>query len=100
MPPVTETPGVVRYYTENFGRTDLQSRVLLDPKFTVSETATAYILLQRGRTYFENQSEMKEVRDRFTLVYSGCIEGHTAAEVFTAPVNSSAAVQPCGDLRP
>src|SRR5258707_4655756 len=31
---VTETPGVVRYYTEKFGRTDLQSRVLSDPKFT------------------------------------------------------------------
>jgi hypothetical protein len=97
---VTETPGVVRYYTEKFGRTDLQSRVLSDPQFTLSETATAYVILQRGRTYFENQNEMKEVRDRFTLVYSGCVEGHTAAEVFTVSANPSAAVKPCGDLRP
>jgi len=97
---VTETPGVVRYYTEQFGRTDLQSRVLSDPKFTVSETGSAYVILQRGRTYFENQNKMKEVRDRFTLVYSGCIEGHTAAEVYAVPANPSAAVKPCGDLRP
>ncbi|HXM47129.1 MAG TPA: glycosyltransferase family 39 protein [Pyrinomonadaceae bacterium] len=97
---VTETPGVVRYYTEKFGRTDLQSRVLSDPKFTLSETATAYVILQRGRTYFENQNEMKEVRDRFTLVYSGCVEGHPAAEVFSVPANPGAAVKPCGDLRP
>ena len=97
---VTETPGVVRYYTEKFGRTDLQSRVLSDPKYTVSEPGPAYVILQRGRTYFENQNEMKEVRDRFTLVYAGCIEGHTAAEVYAVPANSSAAVKPCGDLRP
>jgi 4-amino-4-deoxy-L-arabinose transferase-like glycosyltransferase len=97
---VTETPGVVRYYTEKLGRADLQSRVLSDPKYSVSETEPAYIILQRGRTYFENKNEMKEVRDRFTLVYAGCVEGHTAAEVYAVPANSGAAVNPCGDLRP
>ena len=97
---VAETPGVVRYYTEKFGRADLQSRVLSDPKYTVSGPGSTYVILQRGRTYFENQNEMKEVRDRFTLVYSGCIEGHTAAEVYAVPANPSLAVEPCGDLRP
>jgi hypothetical protein len=97
---VTETPGVIRYYTEKFGRTDLQSRVLSDPKYSVSETEPAYVILQRGRTYFENQNEMKEVHDRFTLVYAGCVEGHTAAEVYAVPANPSAGVNPCGDLRP
>jgi len=97
---VTETPGVVKYYTEKLGRTDLQSRVLSDPKYSVSETEAAYVILQRGRTYFENQNEMKEVRNRYTLVYSGCVEGHTAAEVYAVPANPSAAINPCGDLRP
>jgi hypothetical protein len=97
---VTETPGVVRYYSEKFGRTDLQSQVLSDPKYSVAEAGPAYVILQRGRTYFENQNKMKEVRDRFTLVYSGCIEGHTAAEVYAAPADAAAAVKPCGDLRP
>ncbi len=43
---------------------------------------------------------MKEVRDRFTLVYAGCIEGHTAAEVYAVPADPNPTVRPCGDLRP
>lgn len=97
---VSETPGVVGYYLEKFGRADLQSRVLSDPQFTVSDKAPAYFLLQRGRTYFENQTKMKEVRDRFRLVYAGCINGYTAAEVYTTPVGSNELVTPCGDARP
>jgi hypothetical protein len=97
---VTEAPGVVRYYTEKLGRTDLQSRVLSDPKYSVAEQRPSYVILQRGRTYYENEIEMKEVRDRFTLVYSGCVEGHTAAEVYAVPASPGEAVEPCGDLRP
>jgi hypothetical protein len=97
---VTETPGVVGYYLEKFGRTDLQSRVLSDSQFTVSDQPPAYFILQRGRTYFENQNKMKEVRDRFTLVYAGCIDGHTAAEVYATPAVANQAVMPCGDARP
>lgn len=97
---VTEAPGVVRYYTEKLGRPDLQTRVLSDPKYTVSDQGPAYVILQRGRTYFENQGEMKEVRDRSTLVYSGCVMGHTAADVYAVMAGSGEAVQPCGDLRP
>ncbi len=97
---VTETPGAVRYYTEKLGRTDLQARVLSDPNFTVTESATTYVILQRGRTYFENQNKMKEVRDRFTLVYAGCIDGHTAAEVYAVSANPGETVKPCGDAQP
>jgi len=74
--------------------------VLSDPKYSVADQRPAYVILQRGRTYYENQDEMKEVRDRFTLVYSGCVEGHPAAEVFSVPANPGAAAKPCGDLRP
>ncbi|HMJ24924.1 MAG TPA: glycosyltransferase family 39 protein [Pyrinomonadaceae bacterium] len=97
---VTEAPGVVRYYTEKLGRADLQTRVLSDPKYTVSDQSLAYVILQRGRTYYENQNEMKEVRERFTLVYSGCVQGHTAAEVYAVQGRGGEPVQPCGDLRP
>ena len=58
------------------------------------------MILQKGRTYFENQAEMKEVRERFTLVYAGCIRGHTAAEVYATQAGPGEAVQPCGDARP
>jgi Dolichyl-phosphate-mannose-protein mannosyltransferase len=97
---VSEVPGVVRYYTGKFGRNDLQSRVLSDPKYTPSADVPTYVILQKGRTYFENQQEMTDVKTRFTMVYAGCIKGHTAAEVYAAPVNPNQAVQPCGDARP
>jgi hypothetical protein len=97
---VSETPGVVRYYTEKFGRTDLQSHVLSDPNYAPSTEAPGFVILQKGRTYFENQQEMKDVQARFTLVYAGCIKGHTAAEVYAVPANSSETVKPCGDARP
>ncbi|MGZ8844979.1 MAG: glycosyltransferase family 39 protein [Pyrinomonadaceae bacterium] len=97
---VSEAPGVVRYYTERFGRKDLQSRVLSDPNYTPATDSPTFVILQKGRTYFENQQEMKDVKARFTLVYAGCIRGHTAAEVYAAAFNPADAVQPCGDARP
>ena len=97
---VSETPGLLAYYTAIFGRPDLQSRVLSDPKFTPSAQAPTFVILQRGRTYFENQQEMKQVKDGFVLIYAGCIKGHTAAEVYAAPALNSAPVPPCGDERP
>jgi hypothetical protein len=97
---VTETPGVVAYYTAKFGRTDLQSHVLSDPNFTLSTQLPTFVILQKGRTYFENQNEMEEVREHFTLVYAGCIKGHTAAEVYAAPIGAQTPVNPCGDTRP
>lgn len=97
---VSETPGVVQYYLEKFGRLDLQSQVLSDPEYTPSAQQSTYVILQKGRTYFENQAEMKYVRERFALVYAGCINGHTAAEVYAAMANPADIVQPCGDARP
>lgn len=97
---VSETPGLVRYYTEKFGRGDLKSQVLSDPKYTPSSQEPTFVILQRGRTYLENQAEMKEVQQRFTLVYAGCIRGHTAAEVYASMAGPGEAMQPCGDARP
>ena len=96
----SETPGVVHYYLEKFGRGDLQSKVLSDPKYTPSSQEPTFVISQKGRTYFENQAEMKEVRQRFTLIYAGCIKGHTAAEVYASMAGPGDAVQPCGDARP
>lgn len=97
---VSETPGLVRYYTEKFGRKDLQSQVLSDPNYTPSGQEPTFVILQKGRTYLENQAEMREVRERFTLVYAGCIRGHTAAEVYSSMASPGEAVRPCGDARP
>ena len=87
---VSEAPGVVRYYLAKFGRTDLQSRVLSDPDFTVPNQAPAYFILQRGRTYFENQEKMKQVRERFPRL-CGCVSRlHCGGGLF--PHNQAAAI--------
>jgi hypothetical protein len=81
---VHETPGVVSYYLEKLGRSDIQSRVLSEAGFKLAEaTPSTYIVLQRGRTYFENQEKMKEVRSSFRKVYEGLVEGVPAVEVYT-----------------
>jgi len=92
---VTETPGVARYYTEKFGRQDLKSQVLSDPNFTVPNQGAVYFILQRGRTYFENQDKMKQVRESFPLVYASCVREFTAAEVHSAQAGAVSATERC-----
>jgi hypothetical protein len=79
-----ETPGVVAYYLEKFGRNDLQTRVLSDASFNLADAPRpTYFILQRGRTYFENQEKMKEVRARFRKVYEGFVQEVISVEVYT-----------------
>jgi hypothetical protein len=79
-----ETPGVVGYYLEKLGRTDIQSRVLSDAAFKLAEAPQqTFVILQRGRTYFENQEKMTEVRARFRKVYEGLVQDVIAVEVYT-----------------
>jgi hypothetical protein len=82
-----ETPGVVRHYLEEFGRTDLDSRVISDPTFDATSPGGAtYVIVQRGRVYFENRAELDAVRNggRFEKVYEGRIRDATAVEVYAA----------------
>ena len=80
---VHETPGVMRYYLQKFNRTDLDSRVLSDPAFRLADAPRpAYIIIQRGRTYFENREKMNEARARGRKVYEGFVGGVSAVEVY------------------
>lgn len=80
---VHETPGVVRYYLRKFGREDMQSRVLSDAKFDLAAVPKpAYIILQRGRTYFENQQKMALVRASYRKVDEVFVQGVSAVEVY------------------
>src|SRR5215813_2001989 len=92
---VTETPGVVRYYIEKFGRKDLQSQVLSDPNFSVPNQGAVYFVLQRGRTYFENRDKMQQVRAQFPVVYASCARDFTAAEVYSAQPEAAPTNQRC-----
>jgi hypothetical protein len=78
-----ETPGVVRYYLEKYTRTGLQSRALSDRKFNLADAKGAtFVIVQRGRTYFENQEKLAEVRAHFQKVYEVNVQGANAAEVY------------------
>ena len=80
----TEAPGVTRYYLERFDRADLQQRTISDPQFDVSaEPSHVFVILQRGRTYFENREEMSAVRATFKPEQQIVINGVAAAEVYS-----------------
>ncbi len=80
-----ETPGVVHYYLEKFGRTDLQSRIISDAQFDVRHAPeNTFVILQRGRTYFENRDEFAALRARarFRKDYEVFVRDVSAAEVY------------------
>ncbi|HEX8890508.1 MAG TPA: glycosyltransferase family 39 protein [Pyrinomonadaceae bacterium] len=82
---VHETPGVVGYYLEKFGRTDLESRILSAKDFSLAPISKpTFIIIQRGRTYFENQEKMKTVRATFEKVFEVKVHDTVAAEVYLA----------------
>ena len=78
-----ETPGVTRYYLEQFGRTDLNSKAISAPDFNVTNiSGPAYFIVQQGRTYFENRDKLDFIRTNFKRVHEVSVNGMTAAEVF------------------
>ena len=75
---------MVGYYLARFGREDLRSCVISDPQFDVTQApGPTYVILQRGRTYFENQAEMQRVRATFKPETQITIDGVVAAEVYS-----------------
>jgi Dolichyl-phosphate-mannose-protein mannosyltransferase len=79
-----ETPAATRYYLGRFGRSDLNSQAISAPDFQASNiSGPAYIIVQRGRTYFENRDEIAWVRRTFTKLHEVRANGIVAAEVFS-----------------
>ncbi|HKO45449.1 MAG TPA: glycosyltransferase family 39 protein [Pyrinomonadaceae bacterium] len=79
-----ETPAATGYYLEKFSRQDLNSKALSAPDFDVTQiSGPAYVIIQRGRTYFENREKIQFVRSNFRLIHEEKVNGLTAAEVFT-----------------
>jgi len=78
-----ETPAVTRHYLAAFGRADLKSRTISSNDFDARTAAPpVYVIVQRGRTYFENREELDHVRAHFRRVHEIKIEGASAAEVY------------------
>ena len=80
-----ETPAVTRHYLAAFGRADLNSKAISSKEFDVRPAAgPLYVIVQRGRTYFENREELEHVRAHFQRVHEVKINGAIAAEIFSA----------------
>jgi hypothetical protein len=78
-----ETPAVSSYYLTQSGRTDLKSQAISSADFDVrSANGPVYVIVQRGRTYFENLEELDYVRSNFQRVHEVTIDGAGAVEVF------------------
>jgi hypothetical protein len=78
-----ETPGVARYYLTRFGRTDLNSQAISSQSFDArTATGSTFVIVQRGRTYFENVAELEFIRANYHKVNEVYIGGALAAEVF------------------
>jgi hypothetical protein len=81
-----ETPAVARHYLARFGRNDLNSQAISGKEFDVrTASGPVYVLVQRGRTYFENCEELDHVRAHFQRVHEVKINGASAVEVFVNP---------------
>ena len=83
-----ETPATTKYYLEKFRRVDLNSKAISAPDFDVSKiSGPAYFIVQRGRTYFENQDKLAFIRVNYKKIHEVSVKGMTAAEVFVSEPN-------------
>jgi hypothetical protein len=58
---------------------------LSDAKFNLADAPKpSYIIIQRGRTYFENRQKIAEARARLPKVNEVFVQGVKAAEVYKA----------------
>jgi hypothetical protein len=80
-----ETPAVTHYYLAKFGRSDLNSQAISSKDFDLrTATGPVYVIVQKGRTYFENRDELNHVRANFQRVKEIKIDGATAVEVYSS----------------
>ncbi|MGA9768295.1 MAG: glycosyltransferase family 39 protein [Blastocatellia bacterium] len=79
----SEIPGVVEYYLQLYNRPDIQSEIMSQPGFTLSEGRPDFVLLQPGRLYFENEKNYRFIENHFPVVQSSTYNGATASQVYS-----------------
>lgn len=89
----SEIPGVVEYYLERYNRTDIRSEIMSQPNFSLSEGRPDFVLLQRGRLYFENQENFSFIEKNFPVVQSSMYGGAAAAQVYLVGGEAAAAAR-------
>jgi hypothetical protein len=102
----SEIPAVFQYYLERYGRTDLRCEILSRPGFERGQAllvsgqaspaqtdqtdpgsaftgpARAYVLVQPGRIYFENQREIYAIESSLQIAQSSEFGGAAATRVY------------------
>ena len=78
----SEIPGVVQYYLERYNRPDIQSEVLSKSGFDSTGGLPDFVLLQRGRLYFENREIFQFIETNYPVVQSSIYSGAPAAQVY------------------
>jgi len=78
----SDIPGVVEYYLERFHRPDIRSEILSHPDFSLDRIQPDYVVLQRGRVYFENQQTFRLVENTYPVVQASTYAGTDAVRVY------------------
>lgn len=77
-----ETPSVFRYYFRQFGRRDLRYFNLSDLPEKNHTIASAYVVVQDGRKYFENIALIEAIESRWRPILAIQVRGVNAARVY------------------
>jgi len=78
----SEIPGVMQYYLERYNRPDIRLEILSHPNFSLDSSRPDFVLLQRGRVYFENEDIYRFVEQNFTPVQSSAFDGAIATQLY------------------
>jgi hypothetical protein len=78
----SEIPGVIQYYLERFNRPDIHSEIISQPSFALNQELPTFVLLQRGRVYFENIDKFNFIERSYPLIQASTYEGAAAAKVY------------------
>jgi hypothetical protein len=78
----TEIPGVLQYYLERYNRPDIRSEIISHPEFSLTRIRPDFVLVQRGRTYFENRDAFDFIERNFATVQASEFEGAPATQVY------------------
>ncbi len=81
-----DAPEVVRFYTRRFGREDLVGVEMSSPRFSLApDSRPLYVIVQRGRRYFENERWLRELEQRYRPIGEIRVDGVVTTKVYEIP---------------
>jgi hypothetical protein len=78
----SEIPGVVQYYMDRYDRADIRTEVMSHPLFNLDAHTPNYVILQRGRVYFENEEDYKRIEAGLRPVQTSTFSGVETSRVY------------------